>query len=163
MANKDLLLNNIYYFLNFDILQAIRTKRKTMWKEFKDFIMTGNVIDFAVAVIMAGAIGLVINGFVSDIVMPIIGQLTGGMSFENMFHALDGGSYPTLAAAEEAGAAIVAYGRWINTIVNLVTVGFVMFLIVKAYNKTKKKEEAAPAGPSETDLLAEIRDLLKKG
>ena len=136
-----------------------------MFKEFKEFILTGNVIDFAVAVIMAGAIGLVINGFVSDIVMPIIGQVTGGVSFENLFHALDGGSYATLAEAEEAGAAVVAYGRWINTIVNLITVGFVMFIIVKAYNKTrKKKEEAAapPPGPSETDLLTEIRDLLAK-
>ncbi|NNF36994.1 MAG: large conductance mechanosensitive channel protein MscL [Saprospiraceae bacterium] len=135
-----------------------------MLKEFKDFIMTGNVIDFAVAVIMAGAIGLVINGFVSDIVMPVIGHLTGGMSFDNLFHALDGGEYVTLADAEESGAAIVAYGRWINTIVNLITVGFVMFLIVKAYNNSKKKEEVAeaPAGPSETDLLTEIRDLLAK-
>jgi large conductance mechanosensitive channel len=136
-----------------------------MLKEFKEFIMTGNVIDFAVAVIMAGAIGLVINGFVSDIVMPIIGHLTGGMSFDNLFYALDGGGYATLGEAEEAGAAVIAYGRWINTIVNLITVGFVMFLIVKAYNKSKKKEEevaAAPAGPSETDLLTEIRDLLAK-
>ena len=136
-----------------------------MLKEFKEFIMTGNVIDFAVAVIMAGAIGLVINGFVSDIVMPIIGQVTGGVSFENLFYAMDGGEYATLAEAEEAGAATIAYGRWINSIVNLITVGFVMFLIVKAYNKTKKKEEEAPAppaGPSETDLLAEIRDLLAK-
>lgn len=134
-----------------------------MFKEFRDFIMTGNVIDFAVAVIMAGAIGAVINGFVSDIVMPIIGQAMGGMSFENLFYALDGGNYTTLAAAEEAGAATIAYGRWINTIVNLITVGFVMFLIVKSYNKTRKPaEEPAPAGPSETDLLTEIRDLLKK-
>ena len=136
-----------------------------MLKEFKEFIMTGNVIDFAVAVIMAGAIGLVINGFVSDVVMPIVGHFTGGVSFENLFHALDGGSYATLGEAEEAGAAVVAYGRWINSIVNLILVGWVMFLIVKAYNKTKKKAEEAPpapAGPSETDLLAEIRDLLAK-
>ena len=137
-----------------------------MFKEFKDFIMTGNVIDFAVAVIMAGAIGLVINGFVSDVIMPIVGHLMGGMSFDNLFYALNGESYATIGVAEEAGAAVVAYGRWINTIVNLIVVGFVMFLLVKAYNKSKKKAEEAPAepdGPSETDLLGEIRDLLKKG
>lgn len=133
-----------------------------MLKEFKNFIMTGNVIDFAVAVIMAGALGAVINGFVADIAMPIVGQLTGGTDFSNMHYALDGKEYATLAAAEEAGAAVVAYGRWLNTIISLLTVGFVMFMLVKAYNKTKKPVEAAPAGPSEIDLLTEIRDALKK-
>ena len=133
-----------------------------MLKEFRNFIMTGNVIDFAVAVIMAGAIGLVINGFVTDIVMPLVGQLTGGVSFENLFYALDGKNYETLAEAEEAGAAAIAYGRWINTIVNLLMVGLAMFIVVKAYNKTKKPVEKAPSGPSEIDLLKEIRDSLKK-
>lgn len=133
-----------------------------MLKEFRNFIMTGNVIDFAVAVIMAGAIGLVINGFVSDIVMPIIGHLTGGMSFDNLFHVLGDGSYVTIGEAEEAGAAVIAYGRWINTIVNLITVGLVMFMIVRAYNKTKAPVDEAPAGPSDIDLLTEIRDALKK-
>jgi large conductance mechanosensitive channel len=134
-----------------------------MFKEFKNFIMTGNVIDFAVAVIMAGAMGAVINGFVADIAMPLIGQATGGTDFANFFYALDGNTYETLALAQEAGAAVVAYGKWINTIISLITVGFVMFIIVKAYNKTKKPVEApAPSGPSEIDLLIEIRDSLKK-
>src|SRR6056300_1742074 len=133
-----------------------------MLKEFRNFIMTGNVIDFAVAVIMAGAIGLVINGFVSDIVMPIIGHLTGGMSFDNLFHVLGDGSYVTIGEAEEAGAAVIAYGRWINTIVNLITVGLFMFMIVRAYNKTKAPVDEAPAGPSDIYLLTEIRDALKK-
>ena len=138
-----------------------------MWKEFRDFIMIGNVIDFAVAVILAGAVGLVVNGFVNDIVMPVVGQFTAGVDFQNLFIALDGNSYDTLAAAEEAGVGDVAYGRWINSITNLVIVGFVLFMIVKAYNKTKKKEEEAPApapdpGPSELDILMEIRDALKK-
>jgi len=135
-----------------------------MWKEFRDFIMTGNVIDFAVAVILAGAVGLVVNGFVNDIVMPVVGQFTAGVDFQNLFFALDGNNYDTLAAAEEAGVGVVAYGRWINSIINLVIVGFVLFLIVKAYNKSKKKEEEAPApapGPSELDILMEIRDALK--
>lgn len=133
-----------------------------MFKEFKEFILTGNVIEFAVAVIMAGAIGAVVNGFVSDIVMPVVGQVTGGVSFTDLHYALDGGSYKTLAVAEEAGAPVIAYGRWIDTIVNLLIIGFVMFLIVRSYNKMRTKEEAAPAGPSEVDLLTEIRDALKK-
>jgi large conductance mechanosensitive channel len=136
-----------------------------MWKEFKDFIMTGNVIDFAVAVILAGAVGLVVNGFVSDIVMPVVGHFTSGVSFENLFITLDGQSYETLAAANESGVAVIAYGKWINSIINLLIVGFVLFMIVKSYNKVKKKEEeapAAPAGPSEIDLLTEIRDALKR-
>lgn len=133
-----------------------------MLKEFKNFIMTRNVIEFAVAVVMAGAIGLVINGFVNDIVMPLVGQISGGVRFENLFFALDGGDYATLAEAEEKGVAVIAYGRWINSIVNLIMVGLAMFIIVKAYNKTKKLVEKAPSGPSEIDLLTEIRDSLKK-
>lgn len=133
-----------------------------MLKEFKEFIMTGNVIDFAVAVILAGALGLVINGFVNDIVMPVVGHFAGGVSFENMFRALDGNEYATLAEAQAAGGGVVAYGKWINSIVNLIIVGFVLFMMVKAYNKaTKKKEEEAP-GPTAEELLAEIRDSLKK-
>ncbi len=133
-----------------------------MLKEFKDFIMTGNVIDFAVAVIMAGAVGLVVNGFVNDIVMPFVGHFTGGVDFANMKHVLSAAvidAEGNVTTPENA----IRYGAWINTIVNLLIVGFVMFLIVKAYNKTKKPAEPeAPAGPSEIDLLTEIRDSLKK-
>lgn len=124
--------------------------------------MTGNVIDFAVAVIMAGALGAVINGFVNHIAMPFVGYFAGGMNFSDMHIAMDGNEYKTLAEAKEAGGAVIAYGEWINTIINLLIVGLVMFLIVKAYNKTKKPVEEAPAGPSEIDLLTEIRDSLKK-
>jgi len=133
-----------------------------MLKEFKNFIMTGNVIDFAVAVIMAGAMGAVINGFVSDIIMPIVGHFSGGVNFLDLKYVLS----PAVLGAD--GAVVtpenaVMYGKWINTIISLVTVGFVMFVIIKAYNKTKKPVEAAPpAGPSDNDLLSEIRDLLKK-
>ncbi len=134
-----------------------------MLKEFKNFIMTGNVIDFAVAVIMAGALGAVIKGFVNNIAMPFIGYFAGGMDFAELHITMDGKEYATVAAAKEAGAAVISYGAWINTIINLIIVGFVMFIIVKAYNKTKKPVEApAPAGPSQEDLLGEIRDLLKK-
>lgn len=133
-----------------------------MLKEFKDFIMTGNVIDLAVAVLLAGAMGLVINGFVTDIMMPIVGQFTGGVSFEDMKYVLS----PAVVAADGTVTTpenAIMYGRWINAIINLIIVGLVLFMIVKAYNKTKTPPEpAAPAGPSEIDLLKEIRDALKK-
>ncbi len=135
-----------------------------MFKEFKNFIMTGNVIEFAVAVIMAGAVGAVVNGFVNDIVMPVVGLLTGGVDFSDLKIVLQA------AVAESEGVAAVPevairWGAWVNTLVNLVIVGFVMFLIIKAYNKMRKPKEeapAAPAGPTQEELLAEIRDLLKK-
>lgn len=134
-----------------------------MLKEFKNFIMTGNVIDFAVAVIMAGALGGVIKGFVDNIAMPFVGYFAGGMNFEDLHVAMDGKEYATLAAAKEAGGAVIAWGAWVNTIINLLIVGFVMFLLVRAYNKTKAPApEAAPAGPTAEELLAEIRDSLKK-
>lgn len=133
-----------------------------MFKEFKDFIMTGNVIDFAVAVIMAGAIGLVINGFVADIIMPIVGEFAGGMDFANLKYVL---TETSGVEGEEGYIAenAIRWGSWVNTIVNLIIVGFVMFLIVKAYNKSKKPAEPeAPSGPTQEELLGEIRDLLKR-
>ena len=133
-----------------------------MLKEFKNFIMTGNVIDFAVAVLLAGALGLVVNGFVNDIVMPFVGHFAGGLDFADMKVVLDEavvGADGVVTKAENA----IMYGRWINTIINLIIVGFILFMIVKAYNKTKTPPaEEAPAGPSDNDLLGEIRDLLKK-
>ena len=135
-----------------------------MFKEFKKFIMTGNVIDLAVAVILAGAVSLVVKGFVSDIMMPIIGEFTGGINFADLKIILS----PAVEAAEGVEAKpenAIMYGRWIDSIINLVIVGFVLFMIVKGYNKTKKPKEeapAAPAGPSDNELLTEIRDLLKK-
>ena len=133
-----------------------------MLKEFKNFIMTGNVIDFAVAVIMATALGLVINGFVGDIIMPIVGHFAGGIDFATMAIELD----PAVVAADgtiTTPVNAIRYGAWINTIINLIIVGFVMFIMVKAYNKTKAPEpEAAPAGPTAEELLIEIRDALRK-
>lgn len=124
--------------------------------------MTGNVIEFAVAVIMAGAMGLVINGFVGDIIMPIVGQFSGGVDFANLKIVLTEAS----GVAGEPGYVAenaIRWGAWVNTIVNLLVVGLVMFFIVKAYNKTKTPPApAAPKGPTQEELLAEIRDLLKK-
>jgi large conductance mechanosensitive channel len=133
-----------------------------MFKEFKEFILTGNVIDFAVAVILAGAVGLVVNGFVNDIMMPLVGHFAGGMDFADLKVVLSEAVLAADGSIEKPENAI-RYGAWINSIINLLIVGFVLFLMVKAYNKTKKPvEEAAPAGPSDNDLLKEIRDLLKK-
>lgn len=133
-----------------------------MLKEFKDFIMTGNVIDLAVAVIIAGAMGLVINGFVGDIIMPIVGHFSGGMDFSKLAYVLD----PAVGVVGEDGYVAenaIRYGAWINSIINLITVGFVIFMIVKSYNKTKTPPApAAPAGPTQEELLLQIRDLLKK-
>ena len=133
-----------------------------MLKEFKDFIMTGNVVEFAVAVIMAGAIGAVVNGFVNNIVMPFVGHFSGGVDFADKKYVLDE------AVVDAAGAVVtpenaIMWGSWINTIINLLIVGLVMFLIIKAYNKAKKPApDAPPPGPSDNDLLKEIRDALKK-
>ncbi len=136
-----------------------------MLKEFKEFITGGNVIEFAVAVIMAGAIGAVVKGFVSNIVMPIVGVFTGGASFADQKYILSEAvidASGTVTTPENA----ILYGAWIDTIMNLIIVGLVMFVMIKSYNKFKKKEEAAPAAPpapsKEEVLLGEIRDLLKK-
>ncbi len=135
-----------------------------MLKEFKNFIMTGNVIEFAVAVIMAGAVGGVVNGFVNDIVMPFVGYFTGGVDFADKKIILTDAVVASEGVAEVAEVAI-RWGAWVNTLVNLVIVGLIMFLIIKSYNKMKKpvvEAPAAPAGPTQEELLAEIRDLLKK-
>lgn len=130
-----------------------------MWKEFKDFIFNGNVIDFAVAVILAGAVGLMVNSFVTDIMMPLIGQLFGGMDFSELKWVLS----PAQGVEGEAGYVpenAVRYGAWINTIINLITVGFALFMIVRSYNKARGG--APVAGPTDNELLIEIRDLLQK-
>jgi large conductance mechanosensitive channel len=134
-----------------------------MWREFRNFIMTGNVIDLAVAVILAGAVGLVVNGFVNDIMMPVVGQFTGGVDFAYLRIVLSPAELApdgTVITPENA----IRYGNWINTIINLVIVGFVLFMIVKAYTKFRKPtvvETVKPAGPTQEQLLTEIRDLLR--
>ena len=133
-----------------------------MLKEFKNFIMTGNVIEFAVAVIMAGAVGMVVNGFVADIIMPIVGHFAGGVDFANLKFVLTEAS-----GSAEAGNLVaenaIRWGAWVNTIVNLIIVGLVMFMLIKAYNKMKTPPAPpAPKGPSQEELLTQIRDLLKK-
>ncbi len=136
-----------------------------MLKEFKEFIMTKNVIELSIAVILAGAVGLVVKGFTDDIMMPIIGQFTGGMDFAEMKVVLSEAVMDTDGNVTTPENAIM-YGKWINALINLVIVGFVLFMISKAYKKTQKKKEEAPAAPpaptKDQELLTEIRDLLKK-
>ncbi len=115
-----------------------------MIKEFKEFIAKGNVMDMAVGVIMGGAFGKIVSSLVNDLLMPLIGLILGGVDFTNLFIALDGGNYASLAAAEEAGAALFKYGAFIQNIIDFLIIAFCIFLMVKAFNKTKK-EEPAPA------------------
>lgn len=134
-----------------------------MLKEFKSFILTGNVIELSVAVILAGAVGGVVKGFTNDIMMPIIGHFTSGVDFSDfkiiLAEAVTDPATGEVTSQENA----ILYGNWINAVINLVLVGFVLFMIVKAYNKTKKKKEEAPPAPTkDQELLTEIRDLLKK-
>ena len=145
-------------------------------KEFKEFAVKGNVMDMAVGVIIGGAFGKIVTSLVNDVLMPLIGKLTGGVSFVDLFVNLGEGNYTTLAAAKEAGAAVFAYGQFIQNILDFIIIAFCIFLMIKGMNKlnlmikgmnklNRKKEEPAPeapAGPTQEELLAEIRDLLKK-
>lgn len=133
-------------------------------KEFRDFIMTGNVVDLAVAVILAGAVGSVVTGFTNDMIMPIVGHFTGGMDFADFKYVLDAEIVDADGEIVKPENAIM-YGKWVNAIINLIIVGFVLFMIVRGYAQVRKKKVAAPApdpGPSEKDLLKEIRDELRK-
>jgi len=109
-----------------------------MFKEFRTFIMRGNVMDLAIAVIIGTAFGAIINSLVKDIIMPPIGLALGKVDFASLFVSLDGNTYESLAKAQELGAPTLNYGLFINTIINFLIVGFVIFLIVKAINKMQK-------------------------
>ncbi len=141
-----------------------------MLKEFKEFAMKGNFVDMAVGIVIGAAFGTIVKSFVDDMIMPWVGYLTGGVDFSNMFMVISGGvegvTYPTVAAAAEAGAVTMNYGLFINAMITFVIVAFALFMVIKGMNAAKKAEEEAeeaPAGPSdEAVLLAEIRDALKK-
>ena len=116
-----------------------------MVKEFKEFIMRGNVMDMAVGVIVGGAFGAIVNSLVNDVVMPVISLATGKIDFSNLFIALDGGEYANLAAAQEAGASVFAYGSFIQAVIEFLIIALCIFLVVKGVNKLRKPEpEAAP-------------------
>ncbi len=136
-----------------------------MINEFKDFIAKGNVMDMAVGIIIGAAFTAIVTSLVGDLINPIISLAMGGVDFSGMFALLGDGEYASIGAAEEAGAAVFAYGRFIMAIINFLIIAFVVFMLVRAVNKTKKAEEEAPAedpGPSELDLLKEIAASLKK-
>ncbi len=137
-----------------------------MLQEFKAFAMRGNVVDMAVGIIIGGAFGKIVSSFVSDVIMPPIGLLMGGVDFSNLFVNLGDVAYASVAAAQEAGAPIIKYGAFINTVIDFVIIAFAIFMVIKAMNSAKKKEEEKPAEPpkpsAEETLLTEIRDLLAK-
>jgi large conductance mechanosensitive channel len=137
-----------------------------MIKEFRDFLMRGNIVDLAVAVVIGGAFGAVVTSLVNDIIMPIIGAVTGGLDFSNYFIGLSSKiTEHNLADAKKQGA-VLAYGSFFTLVVNFAIVAFVLFMVIRTMNQFKRKEETKPAEPpkpsAEVMLLTEIRDLLKK-
>lgn len=138
-----------------------------MLGEFKKFIARGNVMDMAVGIIMGAAFTAIVNSMVGDLLMPIIGMATSGLNFADQFFPLDGNTYETLKAAQDAGAPVITYGAFIDAVINFVIVAFVIFLLVKGVNKLKEqaadpKAKDAPPPAADIVLLGEIRDLLKK-
>ncbi len=142
----------------------------SMLQEFKAFAMKGNVVDMAVGVVIGGAFGAIVKSLVDDVIMPVVGRLTGGVDFSNLFVVLkDGvsvGPYASLAEATKAGAVLLKYGVFINSVVTFLIVAFAIFLVIKNINRFKREEQAAPPPPAapseEVLLLREIRDALKK-
>lgn len=131
----------------------------SMWKEFKEFAVKGNVVDLAVAVIIGGAFKTIVTSLVADVITPVVGLAVGGVDFKNLAITLK-------PASEEAPAVLLKYGVFLQTVFDFTILAFCIFMMVKAMNKMKKKEEEAPAAPvappKQEVLLEEIRDLLKK-
>jgi len=138
-----------------------------VFKEFREFAIKGNVVDLAVGVIIGGAFGTIVTSLVNDVIMPPIGLLLGGMDFKDFFIVLREGvkaapPYESLVAAKAAGAVTLNYGLFLNAIINFLIVAWAIFLLVRAINRLRRQEAAAPAPPPAQEvLLTEIRDLLK--
>jgi len=139
-----------------------------MLKEFRDFIAKGNVLDLAVAVIIGAAFGKIVTSLTEDIIMPIVGRIFGGLDFSSYFIVLGPvpsdyhGSTADYAALKKAGAPVLGWGEFVTQVVSFVILAFIIFLMIKAANKAMRKGADAPAGPTEVELLAEIRDELRK-
>jgi large conductance mechanosensitive channel len=137
-----------------------------MLNEFKEFALRGNVMDMAVGIIIGAAFSTIVRSLVDDIIMPPIGVVTGGVDFSSIFIALNGQHYDSLAAARQAGAPTMNIGLFINNVITFVIVAFVLFMVIKAMNQLRRKQEEEPASeppPSrEVQLLEEIRDALVK-
>ncbi len=143
-----------------------------MINEFKDFIARGNVVDMAVGIIIGAAFTAIVSSMVGDLINPIIALITGGIDFSGWFYALNGETYASLTAAADAGAPVFAIGSFVMAVINFLIIAFVVFLLVKMVNRVKdaavkKQVEAAaveaPTGPTELEVLLEIRDALKRG
>ena len=130
-----------------------------MLKEFKEFAMRGNVLDMAIGIIIGGAFGKIVSSLVKDVIMPPIGMLMGNVDFSQLYINLSGETYASLAEAQEAGAATINYGVFINTLLDFIIIAFAIFMVVRTMNKLKKQEEAPPAEPTTKDCpkcLSEI-------
>ncbi|MDD4213187.1 MAG: large-conductance mechanosensitive channel protein MscL [Bacteroidales bacterium] len=134
-------------------------------KEFKEFAVKGNMIDMAVGIIIGAAFGKIVSSLVNDIIMPPLGKLLGNVNFTDLYYAMDGVAYESLAKAKEAGAPVFAYGNFIQTVIDFLIIAITIFMIIKGINRMKRKKEEAPAAPpaptKEETLLTEIRDILK--
>ena len=135
-------------------------------QEFREFISRGNVIDLAVGVIIGAAFGKIVNSLVAEVIMPPIGAMMKGVDFSSLFISLDGKPYESLAAAKLAGAPVIGYGIFMNTVIEFLIIAACVFLLVKIVNKIKREPAPAPVAPPEPTrsevLLTEIRDALKK-
>lgn len=133
-------------------------------KEFREFAIKGNAVDLAVGLIIGAAFGKIVSSLVDDVIMPPIGLLLGRVDFGDLFINLTGRDFASLAAARAAGGAVIAYGSFINTLINFAIVAFAVFILVKQINRLKRvagvQDEAPPAPPADVVLLQEIRDLL---
>jgi len=139
---------------------------RRMLKEFREFAMKGNVVDLAVGVIIGAAFGAIVTSLVGDVIMPLIGAVTGGLDFSNYFTPLSKAVTATNLADAKKQGAVLAWGSFLTLTINFIIIAFVLFVVIRAINTLKRKEEAAPAAPpkpsAEVELLTEIRDLLKK-
>ncbi|KWV46979.1 large-conductance mechanosensitive channel [Bradyrhizobium macuxiense] len=137
-----------------------------MLKEFREFAMKGNVVDLAVAVIIGAAFGAIVTSLVGDVIMPVIGAITGGLDFSNYFIPLAKNVTATNLADAKKQGAVLAYGNFLTLTINFLIIAFVLFIVIRLMNQFKRKEEVKPAEPPkptpEVELLTEIRDLLKK-
>jgi large conductance mechanosensitive channel len=150
-----------------NVIKKFKQEGASMLKEFKDFAMKGNVVDLAVGVIIGGAFGKIVESMVGDIIMPIIGAVTGGIDFSNLYASMG----PKIAAgtgyadAKKAGA-MLGYGQFLTYVVNFIIIAWVLFMVIKAMNSMKKEEATVPAAPTPPTtselLLTQIRDALKK-
>ena len=143
--------------------------REKMLNEFKEFIAKGNVMDMAVGIIIGAAFTAIVTSLVGDLINPLIALFTGGIDFSGWFYSLDGETYASLSTAQEAGAPVFAIGNFIMAVINFLIVAFVVFMLVKTVNRVKaaaeeepEVKEEEPKGPSEVDVLLEIRDALAK-